>query len=149
MHAFTAMAREIRKGKYSKGLILANGGVATYQYAVCLSNEPRKDRSAYPSTNPLPVEIKSKIPQIDAIAEGEATIETYTVEFGRDGKPERGHIVGLSKNGHRFIANNGDASVLHQLASSSKEPIGRSGRVIPDPNKKGRNLFYFDDQARL
>ncbi len=53
----------------------------------------------------------------------------------------------LARNGHRFIANHGDESTLQQLASKSKEPIGRSGRVRQGDD--GRNLFSFDQGARL
>ena len=145
------MVRELRKGSTRNGLVLANGGVATYQYAVCLSSDPRKDSSPYPEKNPLPPVITDvPVPEIDAIAEGEATVETYTVEFDRKGKPLRGHIVGrLKSNNHRFIANHGDESTLQQLSSFSKEPIGRAGYVKRDETKQGRNLFVFTDVSRL
>lgn len=145
------MVRELRKGSMQNGLVLANGGVATYQYAVCLSTKPRKDNSPYPEKNPLPAVITDiPVPEVDAIAEGEATVETYTVEFDRKGKPSRGHVVGrLKNNNHRFIANHGDDTTLQQLSSFSREPIGRAGYVKKDETKKGRNLFVFTDSSRL
>lgn len=145
MHALTAMTRELRKGRRRNGLVLANGGVATYQHAVVLSTSPRS--SPYPESNPLPPVITDiPVPSVDQTAEGEAVIETYTVEFDRKNKPLRGHVVGrLKDNGHRFIANHGDESTLQQLASFSREPIGRSGMVKQDPEKKGRNLFSFTE----
>jgi hypothetical protein len=76
--------------------------------------------------------------------------KTYTVEFGRDGLPLRGHVVGrLKRNGHRFLANHGDDSMLLQLSSDSTEPIGRTGWVKPDPLKKRRNLFVFEQSEKL
>lgn len=51
--ALTEMVRQLRKGNGQHGLVLANGGVLTYQHAVCLSCRPR--RSAYPDFNPFPV----------------------------------------------------------------------------------------------
>jgi len=145
------MVRELRKGKMQNGLVLANGGVATYQYAVCLSSKPREDQSPYPEKNPLPaVNTDIPAPEVDPVAEGEAVVETYTVEFDRKGKPFRGHIVGrLKSNDHRFIANHGDNSTLQQLSSYSKEPIGRAGYVKKDHKKKGRNLFVFADSSNL
>jgi hypothetical protein len=72
------------------------------------------------------------------------------VEFARDGKPERGHIVGrLKKNDHRFVANHADATTLQLLSSTSEDPIGRSGHVKPDTERKGRNLFSFAKASRL
>lgn len=145
------MVRELRKGKMESGLVLANGGVATYQYAVCLSTKPRKERSPYPEKNPLPAVVTDiPVPKVDAVAEGEAIVETYTVEFDRKGKPFRGHVVGrLKSNNHRFIANHGDDSTLQQLSSFSKEPIGRPGYVKKDERKKSRNLFVFAESFRL
>ena len=70
------------------------------------------------------------------------------MEFGRDGSPVRGHIVGRMRGSpERFIANHGDESTLKQLASGTKEPIGRVGFV--HPGKDGRNLFTFEENAKL
>ncbi|KAK5076677.1 hypothetical protein LTS08_005848 [Lithohypha guttulata] len=149
MHALTAMTRELRKGERRTGLVLANGGVATYQYAVILSRSPRE--SAYPIREPLPAVITDiAVPKVDATVEGEAVVETYTVEFDRTNNPLRGHVVGrLKSNGHRFLANHGNEATLQQLASFSKEPIGRGGIVKQDSEQKGRNLFSFSDEPRL
>jgi predicted metal-dependent RNase len=75
-------------------------------------------------------------------------LQTYTVEFDRSGKPVRGHIVGRMRGSpERFIANHGDESTLQQLASGTKEPIGRVG--IVQPAEDGRNLFTFEDNVKL
>jgi len=80
--ALTAMVRELRLGHGRNGLILANGGVLTYQHAVCLSSRPRPDESPYPSQNPLPPYIKDvPVPSISAQAEGEAIIEVGFLNF--------------------------------------------------------------------
>jgi hypothetical protein len=69
------------------------------------------------------------------------------VEFGRDGNPKRGYIVGqLKANDHRFIANEGDENTLTELGSTSREPIGRSGWVS---HCGGRNLFRFEVGGKL
>lgn len=71
------MVRELRSGKGRTGLILANGGVATYQHVVCLSTQPRT--APYPKENPLPPILNDEpVPTIDEKAEGEATIEVST-----------------------------------------------------------------------
>lgn len=145
------MTRQLRDGKGKTGLILANGGVATYQAVVCLSRSPRRDGLPYPNSNPLPDMITDvQVPTIATKAEGDATVETYTVEFKRDGSPLRGYVVGrLKKNGHRFISNHADESTLKQLCDWEVEPIGRSGKV--KVAQDGRNLFAFTsgEQARL
>lgn len=165
--AITEMARQLRAGKGKTGVILANGGVATYQNVVCLSTSPRSDGLPYPDHNPLPEYVTDvQVPTIDERAQGDATIEvwckfavsiikansvqTYSVEFNRDGSPLRGYVVGrLNSNGHRFLANHADQQTLLQLASWDVEPIGRSGHV--EAGSDGRNLFSFGrvESARL
>ncbi|KAF2132888.1 acetyl-CoA acetyltransferase [Dothidotthia symphoricarpi CBS 119687] len=150
MHALTEMTRQLRDGKGRKGLVLCNGGVLSYQYVVILSNEPRK-RGEYPQENPLPSQITDvHVPEVMLEAEGEAVVETYTVEFKRDGSPLRGHIVGrLKSNDKRFLANHGDDSTLRQMAEGTGEIVGRSGWLRQDSAKKGRGLFTFDEPAKL
>jgi hypothetical protein len=80
MHAFTEMTRQLRQRKStgvdSNGLILANGGVMTYQHVVILSSRPKKDRSPYPSADPLSADpSKDPAPTIEEEAKGEAIIE--------------------------------------------------------------------------
>lgn len=72
------MVRELRKarGAPRHGLVLANGGVMSYQHVVCLSSHSRKGGSAYPVENPLPALVTDvPIPAVDEQAEGEATVE--------------------------------------------------------------------------
>jgi hypothetical protein len=60
MHAFTEMTR----------------GVMTYQHVVILSSRPKKDRSPYPSADPLSADpSKDPAPTIEEEAKGEAIIE--------------------------------------------------------------------------
>ncbi|RMZ77563.1 hypothetical protein DV737_g4291, partial [Chaetothyriales sp. CBS 132003] len=168
MHAITEMTRALRSGRGKNGLILANGGNLTYQFVICLSSQPRKDGGPYPKKNPLPETITNvPVPSIDENPEGEAIIETYTVEFNRDGTPLRGHVVGrLKKNadgtaagparGARFLANHGDEATLRQLSSTTEEPIGRSGWVRRATAADGfgddveaRNVFTFQKPNKL
>ncbi|OWP00589.1 hypothetical protein B2J93_6026 [Marssonina coronariae] len=147
MHALTEMVRVLRKGESSRGLVLANGGMLTSQYVVCLSSQART--SPYPDRNPLPAHLEGEpAPAIEEAAEGDAVVETYTVEFARDGTPRQGHIVGrLQSSGHRFLANHGSESTLRQLASASKEPIGERGWVRRGEGE--RNVFTFTRDGNL
>ncbi|KAF2705373.1 hypothetical protein K504DRAFT_388115 [Pleomassaria siparia CBS 279.74] len=151
MHALTAMTRALREGRGRKGLVLCNGGVMSYQHVVVLSKEPRAE-GGYPEGNPLKEHVDDvEVPEIAMDdAEGEAVVETYTVEFARDGSPLRGYVVGrLRGNGKRFLANHGDEATLRQLASSTVEAIGRAGSVRQDASRKGRGLFVFSHAAKL
>ncbi|PGH23689.1 hypothetical protein AJ80_02295 [Polytolypa hystricis UAMH7299] len=148
MHAVTEMVRQIRAGRGQKGLVLANGGLLTYQHVVCLSSKPLGQKS-YPKERPLPEALQTPAPGVEHPATGEAVIETYTVDFNRDGSPSLGHIIGrLKSNGRRFIANAKDAATLQQLCSETKEPIGKSGWVTH--NAEGAiNIFKIDSSGRL
>ncbi|KAG9551286.1 hypothetical protein KCU71_g6995, partial [Aureobasidium melanogenum] len=76
MHAITVMTRKLRAGNGTHGLVLANGGVLTYQHVICLSSQPRTDGQHYPACNPLPSRLEDNtVPTIDETAEGEAIIE--------------------------------------------------------------------------
>ena len=169
LQALTAMVRKLRAGDGQNGLILANGGVLTYQHALCLSNRPRRDGSTYPDRIPSSsYRTSTSVPTVTVKAEGEATIEvssscafsfhyriylsligqTYTVEFNRNGTPSKGFVVGrLTGSDHRFVANTGNAKTLEQLSSGNSEPIGRVGWVRSGDS--GRNLFVFERNANL
>ena len=73
------MVRQLRQCEnHHNGLILANGGVLTYQHALCLTNHPRRDGSPYPMKNPLPDQLEDvRVPAIAIAAEGEAIIEVF------------------------------------------------------------------------
>ena len=148
--ALTELTRQLRQKKGSNGLVLANGGVLTYQHVVILSSRPRRNGSAYPTAPLLPeVVIDTPVPAIAERAQGYSIVETYTVDFDRDGSPLRGHIVGrLIANDMRFIANHADGETLKQLSSWEREPIGRNGWVFND-EESGRNLFSFNTKEKL
>ncbi|OAQ99293.1 hypothetical protein LLEC1_06889 [Akanthomyces lecanii] len=141
-----SMHAKLRSRKYHNGLILANGGMLTHQYVVCLSAQPRKDGKEYPSKNPLPLVVQDPAPPFAEDASGPATIETYTIEYDRSGEPSLGLIVGKLKTGERFLANHGDDATLARLAQRSVEHIGEAGVVRQDDEK---NLFYFDTKPNL
>ncbi|KAF2035702.1 hypothetical protein EK21DRAFT_96357 [Setomelanomma holmii] len=150
MHALTEMTRQLRAGKGEKGLVLCNGGVLSYQYVLILSRQPRK-AGPYPLENPLPEVIADvPSPEIALDAQGECVVETYTVEFGRVGKPARGYVVGrLKEGGKRFLANCGDEQTLRVMVSGKGEVVGRKGWVWQDSERKGRGLFMFEKPAKL
>ncbi|KAB8271671.1 hypothetical protein BDV30DRAFT_227998 [Aspergillus minisclerotigenes] len=147
MHAITEMVRQLRRGQGQNGLILANGGILTYQHAICLSSRPPSNGIMYPNVqNAHQVAIEVPIPRVTHVAEGDAVIETYTVEFHRNGHPARGYIIGrLKTGGSRFVANHGNETTLRELASLTEEQIGKEGYVVPELISGGRrrNLFYF------
>ncbi len=78
-----------------------------------------------------------KGPNLVKEAEGSATVETYTLFHDRDGRPQRGVIVGRLDDGARFLANIGmDAAIRESIVE--KELIGTRGRVR---SRGGLNIF--------
>ncbi|KAF4552954.1 Hypothetical protein D9617_8g049670 [Elsinoe fawcettii] len=149
MHALTEMTRQLRKvqkGRRMNGLVLANGGVLTYQHVAILSPHPTEIGKPYPDEAVLSDPLNLPSPDLMEEAEGEAVIETYTVDFDRKGNPSKGHIVGrLTSNGARFLANHGDERTLQELVSQDVEPIGRRGKVRYDVASK-QNRFILDQR---
>ena len=77
------MVRQLRGNKGKRGLILANGGLATYQFVLCLSRSPRRDGLPYPTQQPLPELVTDvQVPPVVLQAEGDAIVEVrYYVEM--------------------------------------------------------------------
>ena len=61
-------------------------------------------------------------------AEGSGQVLTYTVKYDRDGKPERGIVIGEMGDGRCFLANtSSDIGLLEDFVAV--EQVGRQGRV--------------------
>ncbi|OGE53519.1 hypothetical protein PENARI_c007G01448 [Penicillium arizonense] len=73
--AITEMTRQLRGSRSRNGLILANGGVLSYQHAVCLSSQAPKEGRPYPDSISSSLVDSDLVPSVDFEAEGEAIIE--------------------------------------------------------------------------
>lgn len=153
MHAITEMSRLLRDRKAKKGLVLANGGFLSYQHALCLSSEPRREWSSYPDSRGSSATVVGVAAPVEPFAEGEAVVETYTVQFDRAGNPEMAFIIGrLKDSAYRFIANNGDQKTLQELASSLEEQIGKFGYVETKRDANGdpeSNAFFLGPRPKI
>lgn len=79
------MSRQIRAGKIRNGLVLANGGVLSYQHAICLSSNQYRDRPSYPDSRINSENVVGGFsPTIDTFAEGEAIIEVSDQELRKE-----------------------------------------------------------------
>ncbi len=139
MNGIAQMVPMLRAKPGSFGLITANGGYLSKHAAGIYSTTPtegtwqREDPAGYQA------EIDAmESPTVTETPDGAATIETYTVCFGRNG-PERGIVIGrLDENGHRFVANTpDDAGTLNDLMEN--DSMGRSGTV--STNEEGQSTL--------
>ncbi|KAG5999707.1 hypothetical protein E4U21_006388, partial [Claviceps maximensis] len=109
---------------HNTGLVLANGGMLTYQHAIYLSASSQGDRRDYAKRNPLPTSVDEYSPSFINAGEGPAVIE-----YNRDGDPVTGLIVArLLGSGQRFIVNHGDEQTLPD-SPTSRQSVGKSGHV--------------------
>jgi len=121
MHAIADTVQLVRKSPGSHGLVGANGGtlskysvgVYTTTPASWVDDESHLIQEAISRSDPVEVAVR---------ANGEATIETFTIKYGRSG--ETGIVVGRLGNGHRFLATTtpGDEDALKLL--KSEQPVG-------------------------
>jgi len=135
IHALAAAMDELREAPGSKALVTGNGWYLTKHSATVVASAPFEGPvepalAADASDAPGPVEVCDE-------ARGEATVETYTVLYGRDGTPARGIVVGRLDGGARFLANTpDDRDALESFAAV--ENVGREGSVSV---RAGRNCF--------
>jgi acetyl-CoA C-acetyltransferase len=131
-HSLATMAGVLRADPGSVGLVTGMGWYVT-KHAIGLW-----------STTPPPVGFRHDNPQpeVDALerrpvapdAEGDVTVETYTVVHGSSGRPERAILALLTKEGARTWGTVDDPDALAGLeledGCGGKARLGRDGRAV-------------------
>jgi acetyl-CoA C-acetyltransferase len=134
LHALAALFERLR-ARGGVGLATGNGWYLTKHSAAVLATEPGDPAAVRPAPPAEPAPPPA-VPFTDEAA-GDATLETYTVVYGRAGAPERGIAVGRLEDGRRFLAHvAGGAAQLEAFVA--REGVGRRGRAL---HREGRNLF--------
>jgi acetyl-CoA C-acetyltransferase len=140
MHSVASMMQRLRESPGDYGLVTGLGWFATKHSAGVYS--ARRPEGEWSRTDPA---VDQR--EIDAMGsppfaeqpDGDATVETYTVIFNRDGEPEQGIVIGRLDNGSgaRFFANTPPDREL-MLAMTREEFVGARGRVR---SEDGRSVF--------
>lgn len=130
LHGFVAVAQRLRAGA-RLALVHGNGGFLTYEHATVLSREPSP--SGY-TGDPEPLATAGEPPPMAPVPDGAAaTVETATVEWGRDGRLAQGFLVGRTAAGSRFAVSTapGDTASAQALSTHphGREVVGRTVRV--------------------
>ena len=128
LHSLASMADKLRDTGGGKGLVTGNGWYLTKHSASVWSTEAGQSELRRGLIEDLPsrdLDTKAR-PSTDDVS-GPATISAYTVQYDRDGAPQRGILVGDTAAGERFIANAFDPSVLQGLVTS--EGVGVPGTL--------------------
>lgn len=136
MHSLARTIERLRAHPGAKGLITGNGWYVTKHSACVFGTEPNPNTPR--GHTDAPDEIGNDPVAVADEAKGACVIESYTLEYGRDGRPAKGIILGrLDAEGQRFLANTpADPALLADLEAN--EPIGRRGVV---KHVDGMNVF--------
>jgi acetyl-CoA C-acetyltransferase len=135
-HAVAEMVDSLRGGEGSKGLLFANGGYATHNHAIVLSTAPLPGAG---EAHDFDVQAEADaargdVPPLVKDYAGPATIETYTVFYGRDGTPTAGVVVARTPAGERTLAKvpQDDEAMIAFLTDGTAEPVGANGVIEPE-----------------
>jgi acetyl-CoA C-acetyltransferase len=134
-HAVVQMMHRLRDyGLY--GFLFANGGFATDNHCIILSNMPIAAASFPQDFNFQEAADRARgpVPVLDEAYLGPAVIETYTVFYGRDARPDGGVVVARTPAGARTLAHVdvSDAALLAFLTDGQAEPVGTAGQIVAD-----------------
>jgi acetyl-CoA C-acetyltransferase len=132
-HSLAAMVERIRS-EGGVGFVHGVGMFNTKHHALVVAGHPRPDGAYPPPAYDVGVArppVEAPVP-VDETYEGPGTVLTCTVMFDRDGRPERGAVIGTGARGERFAARiDPDGDTLADLVSGV-EPVGRTGTVTAD-----------------
>ena len=123
LHAVVTTVQALRE-RGGRGLVYANGEYLTKHAAAVFGTDPAPpSRRELPPPPAGPRRSAGPTPG----TEENLIVETYTVEFGRDGTPTRGWVIGRTEAGTRSVGLTTDPVVLAELTDPGREPIGRPG----------------------
>lgn len=131
-HAVASMVDQLR-AQPGTGLLFANGGFATHNHSIVVSSQPIAAAS-FPKSYDFQAEadgLRGAIPAQDREYSGPATVETYTVFYGRDGQPKSGVVVARTPDGKRTLAHvpAADTATLARLTAADGDPVGAAGSI--------------------
>lgn len=131
-HAVVSIVERLRH-EGTNGFLFANGGFATDNHCIVLSNKPLPNAS-FPQDFDYQAEAdaaRGPVPELDQDYCGEANVESYTVFYGRDGSARSGVIIARTPEDKRTLAlvDARDATMLDFLTSGATEPVGTAGRI--------------------
>ncbi len=141
MHAIATLVERLRREREALGLATALGWYST-KHAVGVYGA-RRPAHQWERTDPAvdQAEIDAMPhPELAVEADGAATVETYTVVYGREGVPELGIVIGRLEDGQRFIANVPAEARDLLDAMTQREFVGERGSVRRDAGT-GTNVF--------
>jgi acetyl-CoA C-acetyltransferase len=129
LHAIAAMMNRLRARPGTFGMVTAVGWYLT-KHAVGVYGTERPVAPWMDAGSEVPQREADRVPGVAVAAapRGPGTVETYTIAYGRDGRCERGTVLGRLADGRRFVARlPADPTLLDALTRA--EGVGLGGRV--------------------
>jgi acetyl-CoA C-acetyltransferase len=139
--SLAAMVDRLRAEPPATGLVTGVGMAMAKHAVTVLSRDPEVIRAAEGGTTTDGNEVPIAAPRVVEAAEGAAVLETFTVEYARNGEPGKSILVLRLADGSRTFAN-GEDSPEFFAEIFAREPIGRPGTVRHD-TATGTNRFGF------
>ena len=141
MHAVAAMVHRLRSTG-GTGLVVSNGGYATYNHAIVLTDRPLP-AGTFPQDYSVQAQANARrrpVPDLLESYVGPGTIETFAAPYGREGQLRFATIVGRTPDGARFLAvvPGDDAAALDYLTNGIEEPVGSQGDAVPMQDGRSR-----------
>ncbi|ANP47650.1 acetyl-CoA acetyltransferase [Candidatus Viadribacter manganicus] len=134
-HAIASMTEALRLSG-THGLLFGNGGFATTSHSIIISRDPQIATQGVhdPSVQDDADSWREAAPTLIETYSGEATLETYTIFYDREGAPKSGVIVARTANDERTLtfAGRDDTQLITFLTDGAREPVGVSGQITTD-----------------
>ncbi|MGJ7541703.1 acetyl-CoA acetyltransferase [Variovorax sp. LT1R16] len=137
-HAAAGLVRALRSAPGKTALLYGQGEYVTKHHALVLGSSPppnglpRADYSVQAAADarrgPVPAFIESY--------SGGATLETFTIIYGRDGLATHGIVIARTPAGERLMARvePDDAGALAVLTDLDRSPVGSTGHITAGPD---------------
>jgi acetyl-CoA acetyltransferase len=137
-HAAAAIVERLRANPGQIGLLYGQGGYATKHHALALASGegPHRPLASGYDVQPQAEALRRCIPSFVPDFAGPATLETFTVLFGRGGEPRHGVAIARPGPETRLIARipAQDTEAIAKLMSVKANPIGAAGRTVLGPD---------------
>ncbi len=129
-HGIASAVQALRAAPGARALVSGLGWYATKHSLGIYGTDPPAHGAPFAwRTVQAEVDALPRCP-VDAAATGSVRVETYTVTFDREGRPERGIVAARTTDGARAWGTITDLDTLVQLCS--EEGVGRRGTLAAD-----------------
>jgi acetyl-CoA C-acetyltransferase len=140
-HSVCSMVERLRKEPRKSGLVYGTGWYLAKHSVGIYSATPKEGEFGKTDQDRIQREVESlPYPKITPKAEGDATLETFTVAYDREGKPDYAIIVGRQEDGSRFIANTEEDPALFEYLVTN-DVVGLKG-IVKHSETDNVNIFH-------